>query len=474
MGLTQLRTGGKLWDQFTDWLAEAWSKASTWLAEAVSKAWNACKTFFTNLGAWIEEMWNSFVDLLKEVWEAIKKVFTTILEKLKELWEKFQALLPRFDRASIENIYVRCSLDPKNCNPWRSVGERPYLTFCYKNDKFSFCLGPARAPIIQLFMPFWILKTLPGAIKDLFIAMFGLKEKTFYAPDLSQLLKWQSIKEWFNKPNGVADAFKKMFGFERNAPKDPEEEGETTKESAGDLPIPYEWNLKEYGFPIFELSHEPSSINDRGELEVGFTPDPEVIDDYERLIGKHERRCDRKKERVEWVNGKLNLSFSKERQEKKVAKAEQKRDEACSDRDMCKAGFELYKQGIPPSYAYETTGDQAYKDGPGKPPQDDSGLDDGTNQTTPSTVLMSAPHYAGCSIGRYHRGAVSCEEAPAKPFYYFKENGWASADRLTVMPSGPTKHGRERHQALLQLPSPSMPGHTIESAKRSTPNPIHP
>jgi hypothetical protein len=283
-----------VWDAATSALADLWGTIEAWIEEAwrqfnemIEAALNAVKNFFTEFVDWIKEFWEKIKTALRAAWDAITGWFSKQWEKLKEFWQKFMYYLPSFDRFTISDIYIRCFTDPKNCMADPQNIEPPKFTFCFKATEMSFCAGPASVPLNLLYVPIWLIEHIGPPIKEYFEHIFQMKEISFKVPNG---INWQSLGAIFSKPLSMfmKDWPAPFSGF---APNDPVAAEDTNHNAdAGSFQIPYGFTFDDWSFKIPTKLYDVNVLED-GSIKSEFTPDPDTLEQYEKLVEDKTEQC---------------------------------------------------------------------------------------------------------------------------------------------------------------------------------------
>jgi len=207
----------------------------------------------------------NLAQLLKHlIWKAIQAVKEKALQMLKTLVQKakdaianiFKPMLslitpmmkniPVFRYLRIGHIYVKCLIDPKNCEPY--LQERPSFEMAFS----TFTIGPARIPALKELVK-WTLKVVRRAVRRMVESWFNMREITIKLPKLKcgfELFKPKSplvrsiifkTKSWFGKVEST-----------------PEEEMEGADKTYGSICFPW-FEFKEIHFLL------PTSLKSKKE-----------------------------------------------------------------------------------------------------------------------------------------------------------------------------------------------------------------
>jgi hypothetical protein len=450
-GLASVMVGAKV-GGVSEWLAGLFNAAFEWLRKIINAIIEAVKKFFKDLADAFKWLWEKIKEAVRWVFDLIKRFFKWIWDQVTAFWKKFMDLLPKFDRFTISDIYIRCMVKPKGCDPF-GAKRTPMMTFCFKTKDNSFCMGPDEAPWTLLLMPWWFIKNLWPLMKQFFYDLFGLEDKKFSVP---WGFKWTSFGMLFGKPDKVKEEEDSFLGIKYDVPKDPEE-ADDDEDSAGGFKIPTAFKWEEWKFPWPKDPDDPDTIDENGNIKDSFTPKPEVIEQMEEIIEEQKEAVEDAKEHYEDAEDKMSEPWGKDesRQQRDKAKAQYEAEK--DTLATVKRNLENYKAGKPKSYKANVDAKYAYKEGKGFSAKD-------FEKAEPSTLLL-APKYEGCGQGGYRKDAVPCHKAEGtqKHFYYFRKNGQPTA-HMHINYRKLAAADTEFHESFKKRPSPSLPGHTIEQA----------
>ena len=155
------------------WIGWLFTKAIIWLAKQAIAIVKAIKEFWDKYGDIIKAIFNAILEVLKWIAELLLKLLKMIWNLIMKIFEALMNLLPKFQYLTFENIYIRCLVDPKYCDP--AAAKMLKMTMCFKSALIGFCLGPVPIPNMAQIGK-WFADQMIEPIKNFFTNKFPKKK----------------------------------------------------------------------------------------------------------------------------------------------------------------------------------------------------------------------------------------------------------------------------------------------------------